>query len=170
MKTVKNPIKIYLALILTVICLFTYAHPFYVSITDIVYSSAKKNIEISSRIFFDDLEAALNQDGKTQFDIRKPHRKDVIDTAIAAYAKKYFKVSTNGQIQVLTYVGYEIEDDVVWCYFEIPQSQPVKKLEVSNRMLYNNFKSQSHIFHVTVDGKRQSTKIDNPKSFFKMKF
>lgn len=170
MKILRNQIKIYLSLILAGICLFTYAHPFYVSIINIAYSSSKKKIEISARIFYDDLELALNHDGNTNLNILKPQRKESIDSAIAAYSKKYLKVSANGTTQGLKYIGYEIEDEVAWCYFEIPQLQPLKKLEISNRILYNNFKNQSHIFHVTVDGLRQSTKIDNPKSFVKMEF
>lgn len=170
MKRLRNQIKIYLSLILLGICLFAYAHPFYVSIVNIVYSSSKKTIEISARIFYDDLEMALNHDGNTNLNILKPQRKESIDSAIAAYSKKYLKVSANGTTQGLKYIGYEIEDEVAWCYFEIPQLQPLKKLEISNRMLYNNFKNQSHIFHVTVDGLRQSMKIDNPKSFVKMEF
>ena len=47
-------------------------HPFYVSVTEINHNAKSKTIEISTKIFFDDLERDIENESKTSFDIVKP--------------------------------------------------------------------------------------------------
>ena len=143
--------------------LAAWAHPFYVSITSIDYTVEKKQIEVSCRIFQDDLEKAIKNQLKVGVDVIKPKDREATNRAIATYIKQNFKITANGKPKDLTFVGYEIDNDVAWCYFKAPQEENIKELKVINQLLYQDFKTQANILHVTVNKIRKSTKLDNPK-------
>ncbi len=164
-------LKTYLATLLgCLISLTVFAHPFYVSISSVDYNSSKKRLEIACRLFYDDLEVALKTHQQKKLDVLNPKEKAVLDSAISRYIKANFKLQVNGQAKEMKYVGYEVEEDVAWCYFEVPQANPVQRISIVNQLLYQDFKSQSNIMHVTVSGKRKSSKLDNPKRMVEFSF
>lgn len=139
-------------------------HPFYVSVTEIVHNKNTGTVQVSVRIFFDDFEKGLEKKYKTKVNILKPTDKKQVDVLIALYIKDHLKISTNAKPLDLKYQGYEIEEDAAWCYFETSKVAVIKQLDVKNDILFEQHSSQSNMIHVIVDGKRKSTKLDNPKS------
>jgi len=138
-------------------------HPFYVSITSIDHNQQAQRVEISCRIFFDDLEAALKADSHREVDLIKGADRQVIDSLLGSYLRRHLRLSVNGKALQLQYLGYEIEDDVAWCYLEAGNVPRVRQLTVDNRLLLDQFPKQSNIMHVTANGQRKSTKLDNPE-------
>lgn len=138
-------------------------HPFYVSITSVDYNEHAHRVEISSRIFYDDLETALKNGRDLKIDLINPIDKSAIDSLLATYFGYHFKLSVNGKPVSVRYIGYEIDEDVAWCYLEAQDIPQVKQLRIDNHILLDHFPNQSNILHVTVYGKRQSTKLDNPE-------
>lgn len=140
----------------------SFLHPFYVSVTEIEQNPETMVLQVSSRIFFDDLERALNRAYKIKTNILKPTDRKQTDAMIAAYVVTHLKIKVNGEPVVLKYLGYEIEEEAAWCYFETVKTAPVKKLEIRNDILFEQHESQINMMHVTIGGKRKSTKLDNP--------
>ncbi|PPL01913.1 DUF6702 family protein [Parapedobacter indicus] len=139
-------------------------HPFYVSITAVDYNKEAQRVEISCRIFYDDLETALKAaGGASTVDLINPANRNETDSLIARYLRRHLSLSVNGQLQTLRYLGYEIEDDVAWCYLEAEGVTFVQRIAVDNRVLLDQFANQSNILHVTAYGNRKSTKLDNPE-------
>ncbi|WP_316818761.1 DUF6702 family protein [Pedobacter nyackensis] len=138
-------------------------HPFYVSVTDIVHNKTTGTVQVSVRIFFDDFEKALEKKYQTKVNILKPANRREVDELIAAYIKTHLNISANGKPLDLKYLGYEIEEDAAWCYFETVKVKGIKQLGVENDILFEQHSSQSNMIHATVNGKRKSTKLDNPK-------
>ena len=139
-------------------------HPFYVSITTVDYNAGAKRMEISCRIFYDDLEVALKATGDVStIDLINPANRNETDSLIARYLRRCVNLSVNGQPQALHYLGYEIEDDVAWCYLEAREVTSVHRIAIDNRLLLDQFDRQSNILHVTAHGIRKSTKLDNPE-------
>ncbi len=139
-------------------------HPFYMSVTEIRYNTPRKTLEISCRIFSDDLENALKKQYNTTFDIIRPANRPTVDSMIAQYIGRHLQVKADGKPFSLRYLGYRIEEDAAWCFLEITGVPALKKLELRNDILYKEHPSQSHMIHAIVNEKRQSTKIDNPKT------
>jgi hypothetical protein len=146
------------------IILFALYHPFYVSVTEIEQVQKTKVVHVSSRIFFDDLEKAIDKKYKTSVNILKPKDKKQVGIFIAGYVNEHLKIKANGVVLALKFVGYEIEEEAAWCYFESEAIAPVKQLVIQNNILYEQHESQINMIHAIVDGKRQSTKLDNPSS------
>ncbi|MGV3761841.1 DUF6702 family protein [Parapedobacter sp.] len=138
-------------------------HPFYVSITTVDYNEQAHRVEISSRIFYDDLETALKNGRDLKIDLIHPTDKSVADSLLATYFGDHLRFSMDGEPVSVRYVGYEIDEDVAWCFLEVVNIDRVGKLRIDNRILFDHFPKQSNILHVTAYGKRQSTKLDNPE-------
>lgn len=141
-----------------------FLHPFYLSVTEIRHNAGHKSLEISCRIFSDDLENTLKKQSNTTFDIIKPQNRVMVDTLIARYIRQHLQISVDGRVLAPRYLGYKIEEDAAWCFLEVSGVPQVKKLELKDDILYEAHESQSHMIHVIVNDQRKSTKIDNPKS------
>ncbi|MEC3881503.1 DUF6702 family protein [Parapedobacter sp. 10938] len=138
-------------------------HPFYVSVTTVDYNEQAHRVEIGCRIFYDDLETALKNGRELKIDLTNPTDKSATDSLLATYFDNHVQLSVNGSPVSVRYVGYEIDEDVAWCFLEAVNIDRVKQLRIENRILFDHFPKQSNILHATAYGKRQSTKLDNPE-------
>ena len=150
--------------------ILSFFHPFFVSVTEINHNAKTKSIEISTKIFFDDLEADLEESYKLKLDIIKPTDKTQLDKCLADYIRKSLIVKIDGKTYTANYIGYEIQGEAAWCYLEIPKINKVGTIEINNSILYNLRKEQINMLNVTVGGKRQSTKLNYPERKVVMKF
>ncbi len=138
-------------------------HPFFVSVTEIRHNEKSKSIEISSKVFFDDFETALEKKYQTRIDILKPADRKKVDQLIQDYLSKHLKLVVNGKPVTMNYLGYEIQEDGAWCYLEVPKVSRISKIEITDDILFDEHDSQVNMLHVTVNGNRKSTKLDNPE-------
>lgn len=144
--------------------IFALLHPYYVSVTEIKHNAGEQRLEISCRVFSDDLESALNKLGHGKVDILNTKNFAQVNPLIAEYIPKHLKISINGKAVNLRFVGYELESEATWCYFEVEGIRSVKKITISNDILYAEHEEQINMMHVIVGGVRKSTKLDNPAS------
>jgi len=142
----------------------SFFHPFYVSVTEIRQDPTTKTVQVSVRVFFDDLERALHTKYKTKVDILKPVNKKQTDLLIAAYIKDHLKLKGNNKELSLGYSGYEIEQEAAWCYFETEAVEPLKSVSIQNTLLFEQHREQINMVHVIINNQRKSTKLDNPES------
>lgn len=145
-------------------CWLSLFHPFYVSVTEINHNAKNQSIEISCRMFYDDLERELNKTAKPGIDIVKPKDKAQVNQMIADYIKKHLIIKADGKPLNLSFVGYEIQEDGAWSYFEVKGISKVKQVTVHDDLLYTAHPEQINMIHTTVNGERKSTKLDNPEA------
>jgi len=138
-------------------------HPFYVSVTSIDYNEQAHRVEISTRIFYDDLEAALKDGRHQSIDLINPTDKSATDSLLSTYFLDHLRLSVDGKPVSVRYLGYEIDEDVAWCFLEASNINRLERLRIDNRILFDHFPKQSNILHVTAYGERQSSKLDNPE-------
>ena len=139
-------------------------HPFYVSVTEINHNARTQAVEVSCRIFYDDLERTLEKQYHTRVDIVKPADKSKMNQLLNDYIKKHLIIKADGKVLALSYVGYEIQEDAAWTYFEVKGISKAKKIEVHDDLLFTEHPEQINMLHVTVGGQRKSTKLSNPES------
>jgi hypothetical protein len=143
---------------------FNLLHPVYVSVTEIIHNSDDKTLEISCKIFADDFENVLTKKNKTAISLSKPKDKAALDNLIAQYLGEHLSLRSDGKTVSLFYLGFEIEEDAVYCYLQANDIATVKKVEAFNTMLHDLNDKQANIMHMTVKGNRKSTKLDFPVS------
>jgi hypothetical protein len=138
-------------------------HPFYVSVTEITYNAANSSLEISCKIFADDMEAVLKKNYNRPVDLGNEKQRAANDGLIKDYITKNLALSANGKAQKIAYVGFEKEKESVYCYFEVDHVSAIKKLDLTNGLLQDLNEEQINIMHVVVSGARKSYKLDYPK-------
>lgn len=138
-------------------------HPFFVSVTEVEHNAQDKTLEISSKIFTDDLEAVLLKNYGTLVDFKKTNEKASQDKLVADYLKKHLVLKADGKPLNLDYVGFEEEREAIWVYCQVTGVATVKKLEMDISILHDFTNSQINLIHATVGGDRKSNKLDYPK-------
>ncbi|MGZ3846025.1 MAG: DUF6702 family protein [Flavisolibacter sp.] len=139
-------------------------HPFYIAVTEINLNTSDKTLEVSCKMFADDLEQTLEKRNHAELDISAEKDKGKFNSYIPAYIKSHLSLSVDGKATNLSYIGFEKEKESAYCYFQVENVSSLKKLEVNDSILHDFTSEQINIIHVTVNGKRQSTKLDYPST------
>ncbi|MDR6764295.1 hypothetical protein J2Y38_004524 [Flavobacterium sp. 2755] len=132
-------------------------HKFYVGVFQVEYAAEKKMIQITSRIFVDDLNNALE---------KKYHKKTFVGTEketpadldlLKKYLAENFTIKINGQSKPITFLSKEVEsDDVLICYSRIKDIEKFKSIEISNTLLVDWSSEQQNITHISAFGTKRS--------------
>ena len=138
-------------------------HPFYVSVVEINHNSKDKALEISCKIFVDDMEDVLKQNYKAAVDLTNEKQKMQNDKLINDYITRHLLVTADGKQMKYNYIGFEKEGESVYCYFEILNVSTIKKIDLTNSILQDFTDKQINIMHVTVGSNRKSYKLDYPQ-------
>ena len=115
-------------------------------------------------MFTSDFEAVLEKNLHVKIDLSSPKDKKACDRYIAAYVEKNVQIKVDGKPVVLQFVGSEKEQDATWSYFQVNNVPAVKKMEITNSLLYDGFDKEINIMHVSVGGERKSGKLDYPET------
>jgi hypothetical protein len=147
-----------------------HAHPFYVSVVEVNHNKGAATLEISCKLFAEDMEAALEQQYKTTVDLGQAQQKKELDGMVSRYIKKHLSLTADNRALQLHYIGFEQEAESLYCYFEIEGVAAVKTLGFHNNLLYDFTDKQINIMHVMVNGVRKSYKLDYPQTGAEFKF
>jgi len=139
-------------------------HPYYLSVVEVNHNATDKTLEISCKIFTNDFESIIEKNYKSKIDLANPKDKAVADKWVADYITKHLSFKADDKAVNFSYVGYEKEDEAIYSYFQVNNIATVKKVEIVNSLLHDFSDQQINIIHCTVGGKRQSTKLDYPKT------
>ncbi len=136
-------------------------HKFYVGVFQVDYSANKKSFQITSRIFIDDLEIALEKKfGKKTYLSTNKEIKEA-NALIATYFKEKLKISVNDKSQEMVFLTKEIEDDVIICYHKIPFTENIKSISISNKILIEQFLDQQNLLHTNINSNKLSFLFTN---------
>jgi len=138
-------------------------HPFYIAVTEINLNTSDKTLEVSCKMFADDLEQTIEKNNHAQLDISSDKDKPSFDKFIPAYVKNHLTLAVDGKATNLSYIGFEKEKESAYCYFQVENISSLKRIDVFDSLLHDFTTDQINIIHVTVNGKRQSTKLDYPE-------
>lgn len=130
-------------------------HKFYVSVNQIDFVPKKKALEITSRIFIDDIDLALEKKFKKKFYLGTSKESKESMEFLNKYFQEKFSIKVNNQAKEIHFLGKEIEDNVLICYFNIKDVDKVNSLEIKDSILMELY-DQQHIFHTNVLGEKQS--------------
>jgi hypothetical protein len=129
-------------------------HAFHTSLAQIQYNGKAKVLEVSLRVFTDDLELALT---KTNNRTIKLDESAQFDAPIEAYVRKYFGiVDEKGQKLAMSYIGREFEADATWIYLEIPFAENASELKLQNAILTEVFDDQTNVVNLTYQASKKT--------------
>ncbi|HEX8017471.1 MAG TPA: DUF6702 family protein [Flavobacterium sp.] len=132
-------------------------HKFYMGVFQVNYAAEKKMIQITSRIFVDDLNKGIEKkyNKKTFLGTDKETQADI--DLLKRYLSENFNIKINGQLKPIAFLSKELEaDDVLVCYSRITAVEKFKVLEISNTVLVDWNAEQQNITHISAYGTKRS--------------
>lgn len=153
-----NLIKKSLFLLLLPLFSFTAAHKFYVTVTNIAYSEKDQAIQITSRIFIDDLEKVFKERYAISSKMATDNEMTDVDTYLEKYLKSKFIIEINGKQQDYKFIGKKYDNDVVVCFLEITKIKltDIKSISATNELLTDLFDEQQNVVHFKLKGIKKS--------------
>jgi hypothetical protein len=94
---------------------------------------------VISQIFINDFEKLLRQRYDETITLNPDHEPEMIETYMQRYLTNKLKISVNGALVNLKFIGKEYKDDITYCYLEIENVTDIKTLGVTNRTLFDVF-------------------------------
>ncbi len=137
-------------------------HPIYMSVTEIEHNAKDKTLEISCKIFTNDFETSLRQNYHGVVDLLQPKDKAAMNKLVNEYIQKHFSIKLEGKPVVMQFLGYEQQEEGIMSFFQVNNVVAVKKIEITDNILYDYKNEQMSIIHVIVNGNRKSTRLINP--------
>lgn len=131
-------------------------HKFYMGIYQVNYASEKKMLQVTSRIFVDDLNKALEKKYNKKFFLGTD--KEAVESIelLKKYLAENFAVKVNGQSKAMNFLSKEMDGDVLVCYLNVKDISKINSLEIYNSILIDCFAEQQNIVHVTAFGTKKS--------------
>jgi hypothetical protein len=152
-----------LAGVLLFISTISFKHPFFVTVTEVEYSTKSKELGMSIKVYPDDLEETLRKFNGKKYDVIQGDKKQ-ISQALEEYLKKHLSIRLNGINKTYQFLGYEIDKESVWIYCNISNQPGVRSIEISSDMMYEYKPEQTNIIHIKLDEKRESFRLTSPST------
>ncbi len=131
-------------------------HKFYMAIYQIDYVPQKKRIQITSRIFVDDLNAAIEKKYHVKTNLGTAQESAQDELNLKKYLAEKFFLKVNGVVKPMTFLSKEVEANVLICYFRIPDISKITNLEIENSALTEWNPEQQNIIQANITGEKQS--------------
>lgn len=164
--------KKYLLLLLLPMLAFTGVHKFYISVTQVTYSEKDESLQVTSRIFIDDMEKVLETRYAEQPLLATEHELETADALIEKYLRARFVVKVNGTVSPYVFLGKRYDGDILMCYMEVPNvaRETLASVEIQSEVLTDMFEDQKNIVHLTIGDQKQSFVLvrDNNKGMLNL--
>ena len=176
-KMMFNKITHFSAKALSLTCLFLAltafdmpAHRFYLSLTEVRIDTKKQTLDVSSKLFTDDLEDALFRKYGKKVDLATSTKNKEVHALLHRYMNENFRINVGGKLQSMAFVGFETDTDATWCYLESVPFIGKGKVSIMNTLLFDYLPEQSNMLNVYMDDVEQSAKLVNPEKLAEFNF
>ncbi|MGB3850917.1 MAG: DUF6702 family protein [Tunicatimonas sp.] len=142
------------------VALLLLLHPFHVSVCSIRHASDDQTLQITQKIFADDLEEALTAASTNgPVDVLNPPDANALDALIDDYLQNHLRITVNGKEVKAVYLGHEREEMALWCYLEVSNVDSIESVGVRSSILTGTFDDQTNIVHVEYRNVLKSMKL-----------
>jgi hypothetical protein len=126
------------------------------SVTHIKYIPKQKALQITMRLFIDDLQFELNNQNNPKIEIATDREPKNIDRIYADYVSNHFNIEVNEHSKNSSFLGKEYDDDMVVFYLEVLGIQEIEQLRLENTLLLNSFPEQENIVKLNINEEQKS--------------
>ena len=120
-------------------------HKFYVSIYQVDFVPQKKRIEITARIFMDDLNVALEHEFKTKTHIGEKTESTQDVVFLQKYMTSHLQIFINNKEKKVLFLSKEIENNVVVVYLKVSDISKIDTFKIQNNALLDLNSDQQNI-------------------------
>ena len=131
-------------------------HDIHLSVCDIMNGSNEGELEITFKIFYDDLLNAVGLEMGEEL----PPEYDNADTLIHTYITDNFFLKINDKKVDFKYVESHSYPPAVWTTMKLSYHEPIVEMTVENNILNDLFDDQTNLVNVYIDEKEQNATLD----------
>ena len=137
-------------------------HPIHLSITEIDHNEKSKALQMTMRIFVDDLELSIRKKiNDPELDLLEPGSGRTTDNLVSDYLSETVKLKVDKKAVKINYIGHEIEGPAMICYVEIQNIKKFTTIEVTNKVILEIHDDQSNLVNVNYHDKVKSIRLTN---------
>ena len=138
-------------------------HKFYLSNTSIEFNAQTRAIEITSKIFTDDLEHAIEAQCYRYHSLY-PQSPEVFEL-VKKYIGEKLSLQVAGRNVVLNFIGYSVDNDMTTLFIEGNYFDP-NQVVVNNTILLDLYSDQQNIVEVRCNGQSKREYFTKDKTQF----
>ena len=130
-------------------------HAYHSTLTELRYNPAKKQLELSVKVFADDFEKAISQGQPKTVSLTEPGPRPLV--LADAYFQRTLQISTVAGARLpLQVLGMQAENDGYWFYCKVALPGPVAGIKLRQAVLLDAFSDEMNIVNVEANDKKQS--------------
>lgn len=136
-------------------------HDFHTSLTEINFNSKTGSLELSVRVFTDDLELTLTNFNKGKL-VKIEDPEALVDPLIEQYIRKNLAlISPDKEVKFGKFYGKEKEADATWIYLEIFDCKQVKNFTLYNTIMQEMFEDQTNLVNIIYPSEKKTIVFDS---------
>lgn len=147
-----------LCILLLPLLAFGTVHKFYISVTQVRYSEKDEALQITSRVFIDDINMVLSQRYDTSTALGSTEESETDVAVLEKYLRSKFIVRVNGETVAYTFLGKKYDADMLILYIEAPKVtlENTTSISVENEILTDLYDEQQNVLHYNIKGIKKS--------------
>jgi hypothetical protein len=146
-------------------------HPIHVSITEVEHNEKARALQMTLRIFVDDLEVSVrNKINEPELDLLNPGKGRTTDQLVKEYLAGKFSLKVDKKSVTLNYLGHETEGPAMICYIEVENVKKFTALEITNKVIHETHDDQSNLVNVNYRGEVKSLRLTLEKPTDRVSF
>lgn len=127
----------------------SFSHPFYVSITQGIYAGEEDELQLSIRLFTDDISEAIDYD--LYADKNPAERNQLLEQ----YLQIHFQWGdAQGNRMKYEYLGLQREEDIVYIFLKISKFPPLPAYAMRNSLLTDIIADQKNLVNLQYGNKK----------------
>ena len=131
-------------------------HDYYVSSTELVYVSEKEQVQLTTRIFIDDLEAFFNAQAEVSVQLSPDLDSNRIDSLVQDFFESNFQLIFDEKVVPINYLGRQYKEDQILIFAEVNNVSPPHSFEIHNTILISFREGQQNIIHFKTSSVKKS--------------
>ena len=136
-------------------------HDFHTSLTEINYNAKSGSLELSVRVFTDDLELALTNFNKGKL-VKVEDSESIVNPLIEQYIRKNLAlVSADKEVKFGKFYGKEKEADATWIFLEIFDCKQLKNYTLYNAIMQEMFSDQTNLVNIIYGNQKKTIVFDD---------
>jgi len=136
-------------------------HPLYLAVANMDVDAQKGSIVLSIRLFTDDLETVLHNKYNIDGWIGTPREHRDGRRLLKDYLNERFSIVVNNNEKIILVTdSMTINDDAMWFYLKGVAQQPIKRVEIDNRILTDFFSNQINLVIINSNKNENGYKLN----------
>lgn len=137
-------------------------HPVHVSVTNMDIDPESGNINISIKLFSDDLEALISNRYNVQINITAQEDPGGKIEVLNRYIAETFNCQINGEDTVLLeFSKLKLNEEAIWLYYTYRYTGKIRKIDVGNRLMLEKFEDQTNLLILTYRDTQNGYRLNN---------